>query len=477
MTETRETSDGTKSSHRGWNQVSVRLAVLAALLAAGLALVTGLKASTWRELARLQDDFAARRMAVSHLGLRLQSEFERANLELLSGRRSEPDSEGPLTFHQRMQAAQQQLARSLGMLSTARELESAQRLAAAVDQYQHDVQPLLEQGRKPVRKDSAAQLAAQLDQISLPLRSACQEFIEVQEAAWTGFLNASETAARRLQTTALITVVTQLLLVCALAVLLHRIWVVPLQARLSASHQSLERQEKLAALGTLAAGVAHEIRNPLTAIKFRLFSLKKAMPPPLLDNDDLQVIASEVNRLERITKGFLLFARPSEPEFAPVDAGSLLQEVADLLGADLARRAISLVRDAGPEVVVRGDRQQLLQVLINLTQNAAESIDRNGTITWRARMRVARRERRLVHLVTMEITDTGPGIPPEVRERLFDPFYSTKAGGTGLGLSIAERIVSKHGGVLEYQTSSQGGAMFLVTLPAEALHESKHTDH
>jgi signal transduction histidine kinase len=160
--------------------------------------------------------------------------------------------------------------------------------------------------------------------------------------------------------------------------------IAPLRAELVQSQAILEEQERLASLGTLAAGVAHEVRNPLTAIKVRLHSLKRILPGNPSANDDLSVIRDEIKRLERLVEDFLRFVRPSEPQMQVFAATTLFEQLKGLLGPQLEAVGIRWQIVAPPEVCVRGDPQQLEQVLINLIQNAAENTTRGGSITLRA---------------------------------------------------------------------------------------------
>ena len=241
--------------------------------------------------------------------------------------------------------------------------------------------------------------------------------------------------------------------------------IAPLRVKLVESQALLERQEKLASLGTLAAGVAHEIRNPLTAIKAWLFMHQKNLQPGSEEHADAAVIGREIDRLERIVKDFLLFARPSEPQLETVAAEQPLREVRDLMARQLERSNIRLALEPSPGVSVTADPQQLKQVIINLVQNAADAIGQNGSVTLRARLDRRRLSDHETDVIVLEVSDTGKGIPPEVEKRLFDPFFSTKESGTGLGLSIAARIVQKHGGVLQYQTQVNHGTTFGIVLP------------
>jgi signal transduction histidine kinase len=252
---------------------------------------------------------------------------------------------------------------------------------------------------------------------------------------------------------------------CGLAVLVYRGMIAPLQVKLVESQQLAERQEKLASLGMLAAGVAHEIRNPLTALKAWLFIQQKHLKPGTGEYEDAKVISNEINRLERIVRNFLLFASPSEPRLDVVSADQPLREVQTLLQPQLERLNVRLHVDGSVAAHVRIDADQIKQVLINLIQNAADSIGRNGAITLRVRVETKRLSDRATDVVILEVADTGEGIPPEVEKRLFDPFFTTKESGTGLGLAIAARIIEKHGGALQYQTQVNRGTVFGIVLP------------
>ncbi len=254
----------------------------------------------------------------------------------------------------------------------------------------------------------------------------------------------------------------------ALAAVAYRDLIAPLRLKLVESQGLAERHEKLASLGMLAAVVAHEIRNPLTAIKAALFIQQKRFAPGTPEHADADLVQREITRLERIVSDFLRFARPTDPDLALVPADILLREVQTFFAPGLAGSGIRLVLGDPAPWQVRVDPAQIRQVLINLVQNAVDSVGRDGTITLRAR-----RERKWVggaerDVVVLEVADTGKGIPPEVGKRLFDPFFTTKEEGTGLGLSIAARIVEKHCGSLQYQTQINRGTTFGVVLPQAA---------
>jgi signal transduction histidine kinase len=254
----------------------------------------------------------------------------------------------------------------------------------------------------------------------------------------------------------------------ALAAVVYRDMIAPLRTRLVESQSLAERHEKLAALGMLAAGVAHEIRNPLTAIKAALFIQQKKFPAASPEFADAKLVEREILRLERIVNDFLQFARPTEPELKTVSTGQLLRETQEFLEPQLARLNIRLEVEPAPSMPVSVDAGQIKQVLINLVQNAAESIGRNGSVRLRARRDRKRLDQTESDVVILEVVDTGKGIAPEIQKRLFDPFFTTKDTGTGLGLSIAAGIVQKHGGALQYQTQVNHGTTFGVVLPQVA---------
>ncbi len=258
------------------------------------------------------------------------------------------------------------------------------------------------------------------------------------------------------------------LLGAALAVMAYRDMVVPLQVKLVESQSLAERHEKLASLGLLAAGVAHEIRNPLTAIKAAVYIQEKKFAPGSADAADAELVGREIRRLERIVTEFLQFARPAEPELGNVPAQQPLREVQRFLAPEMARKNIRLLYEESNPLPINVDGEQIKQVLINLVQTAADSLEHGGALTLRCRPDRKPLSNGETDVVILEVADTGHGISPEVEKRLFDPFFTTKPEGTGLGLSIAACIVQKHGGALQYQTQVNRGTTFGIILPRAA---------
>jgi signal transduction histidine kinase len=251
----------------------------------------------------------------------------------------------------------------------------------------------------------------------------------------------------------------------ALAMFVYRDMIAPLRNKLVETEALVEQQEKMASLGLLAAGVAHEIRNPLTAVKAALFTQQKRFAPGSPEYADVKVVEREISRLDKIVNDFLKFARPADPEMKAMAADLLLLETRLLLAPELEKQHIQIEQEPSAPLHVNVDPAQMKQVLINLVQNAAESIGRDGAITLRARHSHKPLLNGRKGTVILEVADTGKGIPPEAQKRIFDPFFTTKENGTGLGLSIAARIVEKHGGRLQYQTQVNRGTTFGILLP------------
>jgi signal transduction histidine kinase len=284
------------------------------------------------------------------------------------------------------------------------------------------------------------------------------------EAAFLANASASLSSLRGILTAS---VVMLLALVATMGWVIYRDTIAPLRIKLVQSQTLLERQQKLATLGTLAAGIAHEIRNPLTSLKARLYTLEKHLQAVPAARKDTDIISAEISRLERIVQDVLSFARPSDPKLETLAAETVIHEVQGLMSPALKSRGLQLVVESKPELLIRADSGHLKQVLVNLVRNAAEATEGAGIITLRTRAARAPLGGCETEAVIFEVVDDGEGISPEVEKRLFDPFFSTKETGTGLGLPIAARIVERHGGVLQYQTRPGHGTTFGVVLPRE----------
>jgi signal transduction histidine kinase len=236
----------------------------------------------------------------------------------------------------------------------------------------------------------------------------------------------------------------------------------------SREYQRMQERERLAALGELAAGLAHEVKNPLGAIKGAAQLLADPAHGKELDpqsQEFLNIILEEVERLDRVVGSVLDYARPSGGKLGLLDVNSVVKRTVVLLTAEHGAAVRFVLHLAAGLPKVRADAEQLRQVLINLIQNAAQAMEGHGevivTTTERALQRGA-------PFVMIAIQDHGPGIAPAVRKRLFAPFFTTKGKGkgTGLGLAISARAVQEMGGRIDVQSGAQG-ATFAVLLPAE----------
>lgn len=468
-------------------QVKMRVVGFAIVVVCGSLLIGWITHSLWNQLDRLETDYAAVKSESFYLGVHLRNSLRGLNYDLLQFEITEDPALHTTFLNDSAQlkeliatnqvllaeTANLQLLRSADM---AKQLKILQTISLEFDAYVKNATFLFSRTGTVVTARSFEATYKKVRDISGRIIPLCDELVAYQREAFGEFLRGTQQTLVSHQQLLTITSMMILALAIFLAVLVYIGMIAPLRVGLSESHRIIERQEKLASLGTLASGVAHEIRNPLTAIKFRLFSLRKALPE-VTQNEDASVIGSEINRLEGIVHGFLEFARPSEPKLERTEAGQILKDAYSLLILQLRGVAIELrleERDSD-RVLVYADAQQLKQVMINLIQNSAESIGRNGTITLRVRREETELEGRLRPAAVLVVEDTGMGIPPEVEARLFDPFFTTKEEGTGLGLAISARIVEKHGGLLRYETEINRGTIFEVVLPAVEENASEHT--
>jgi len=240
------------------------------------------------------------------------------------------------------------------------------------------------------------------------------------------------------------------------------------RADLERNRRLLARAERLAALGKMAAGVAHEVRNPLTAIKMLIYSMREDLAIDDEKRRDLEVVIKEIDRLERFVQNFLEFARPPDPVFAPIDVNETIGETLALLEPRLRQNVTEVVEACQPDLEpILADGDQIKQVVMNLVLNAIEAMPHGGRLTVETLQIDSPEGTNGQRWVQIRIKDTGRGIPEELMDNLFDPFVSGREDGIGLGLSIAHQIVHLHGGWIEATTNPEGGATFTVTLPAD----------
>jgi signal transduction histidine kinase len=238
--------------------------------------------------------------------------------------------------------------------------------------------------------------------------------------------------------------------------------------RLQQSQREALRAEQLAAVGQLAAGLAHELRNPLMSMKILVQAAAERGDPANLGSRGLRVLEEEITRLERLTHTFLDFARPPQPEKQTFEARAVLEQTVGLLSGQAAQRDVYLdCRLPDEPVLLKADLAQMRQVLLNLLLNALDAVPAGGAIE--VELEVSAESDGAApgadRWVVLRVADTGPGLPPELGEGIFTPFVSTKGTGMGLGLSICKRIVETHGGEITADDRAGGGAVFSVRLP------------
>jgi signal transduction histidine kinase len=221
----------------------------------------------------------------------------------------------------------------------------------------------------------------------------------------------------------------------------------------------LHHTERLASLGQLAAGLAHEIKNPLAGIHGVLELLRDEEN----DSDRRNLYREMLDELDRVNgtiQALLGFARPSPPRRVPTAIAELIGGIAKLMRPGLSKKGIVLETTVAPEVTTFPlDPDQIRQVVVNLVGNAADAIEENGRIAIRATTFPDRSG------LILAVEDDGPGIPEERRQEIFEPFYSTKFSGTGLGLAVARSLVVKHGGELQVESREGRGSVFFALFP------------
>ncbi len=230
-------------------------------------------------------------------------------------------------------------------------------------------------------------------------------------------------------------------------------------SEIKALTEQLIRADRLAAMGELTAGVAHEVRNPLGVIRASVQLLEDAQCDPARITEAAEVIKQEIDRLDKVIKALLDFGRPSKPTFVVVDVEDVLDDVVLFTKRFASQAEVLIVEEfAGGLPGVEADPDQLKQVFLNLVTNAVQIMgDDGGTVTITTRLSG--------EFVEVTVGDTGPGIAPENIGRVFDPFFSTRADGTGLGLTMVHRIIDDHDGHIEVESGADG-TVFRVSLPA-----------
>ena len=235
------------------------------------------------------------------------------------------------------------------------------------------------------------------------------------------------------------------------------------QQLLAAQHE-LAQAERLAGIGLLASGVAHEINNPLAIIRGNAELLQMAVKQGEQPHDEHATIIRQVGRIDRIVRNLLTFSRAGAKQLTTIRLSNLLDSILDQAGHQIPLEDYVIARNyLGKEIVIEGDEDQLRQVFTNLILNGLQAMAGGGILTVDATLDGNGNQ------VSVRVVDNGPGISPEYHEKLFTPFFSTKSGGTGLGLAISYGIIKDHGGEIRVTSEVGEGAAFTVVLPLRQI--------
>ncbi len=233
--------------------------------------------------------------------------------------------------------------------------------------------------------------------------------------------------------------------------------------RLNRLEESLRVTERFSLLGTLAAEIAHEIRNPITIINLLMHSIQENADHTDQTREDLRIVTKKLERIDKIVEQTLGIAKSSESQFRPANLNRLVDELMLFLNYKLQKGRIEVVKKLDPKIpMVPMDAGQIQQVLLNLLLNAMQAMEGGGRLTVKTRLG---RDRVLGPCVRCTVSDTGVGIVPEDKGRLYDPFYTTREGGTGLGLFISNKLVRRHNGYLRVRSEPGRGSIFTFILP------------
>lgn len=228
--------------------------------------------------------------------------------------------------------------------------------------------------------------------------------------------------------------------------------------QLQNTFEQLRKADRLAALGQLSAGIAHEIRNPLGSVKGSIEILEDEIPSDHPKYEFVQIVKEETARLDSIVTEFLEYARPPRPTVRPCSVNELLESTLILVHKESAASGVEVIKNLAPDMpMIPMDPDQIRQVLLNICLNAVQAMPEGGTLEVSSRTEG--------DSAVIEVADTGVGVSEDDLERIFDPFFSTKPGGTGMGLSISYQLVESHGGMLAARLNPEKGMTFRLELP------------
>jgi signal transduction histidine kinase len=233
--------------------------------------------------------------------------------------------------------------------------------------------------------------------------------------------------------------------------------------------------EHLATMGELAAGVAHEIRNPLAGIAGAIEIISKDFPKDHPDREILEDLRQEVRRIEKVLNDLLAYARPKAPQFGMANLKDTVARTLQFARQQIGTKNVEFsIQIPSPLPSFRMDPEQLHQVLLNLVLNGIQALDQEGKISIQARVLSGAGTPNRPNYIEISVADTGGGISRDQLEKIFRPFYTTKRGGTGLGLSLCRRIIAQHGGTLTAESEINKGSRFIIRLPMrEAIEDAQ----
>ena len=419
--------------------------------------------NTWRELEQLHRSFASAQADDFYLPAHVEATVRELNDTVLRiDLRHIPADR--VAFQKVGSDLEEWIRAHRDTLTTPEQGALMGQIEIAFEAYMIQSAKLMDEGATPSSPTPALE---QVEENAAPIMDLCSKLKESERAEQRQFMNDSQRALAWVQQLLVVVLVALVIMVGTGIVAIYRGVIGPLQVELIKS-RSL-------AIQTRKAGVAWHPgrrRRPRNSQSTHgdqcapAQPLKETSSENSSEQEDALVIGHEIQRLERIVQEFLQFARPAEPKLVTRLRRQFARQGADRCSvSQLERASIQLKLESVPDIWVRVDPHQIEQVLINLIKNAAESMERDGTITLRVRTGTARLTGRNRPVVILEVSDTGKGIPPEVQKRIFDPFFTTKEEGTGLGLVIASRIIEKHNGTLECRSESNRGTTFTIMLP------------
>jgi len=308
--------------------------------------------------------------------------------------------------------------------------------------------------------------------VCVPLRNSSGEVVAYAEGMFTVSSEAKADSRRKALRTALIVIA----IVFITTILLYPV-IIKLMNELKNTQLQLIQAEKLESIGRLAAGVAHEVKNPLAVIQLGIDFLSNVMNKSKDVADSVQEMDDAVKRADKVIKGLLEFSRPSKPEMASHDINIILEDSLLLVKYELTKNNISLEKQLNKELPkIELDRNKIKQVFINIFMNAIHAMGKDGMLTVRTSLSQLSKELYNLHckqtehfkignnVVFVEIKDTGTGIPKDKLDKLFDPFFTTKpiGVGTGLGLSVTRKIVDLHKSAISIMNRKEGGALVTI---------------